>query len=437
MARANGQGTLVKRGKIFMAKWVVNGKIYTRTTKCSNRKDAEKKLAEFVKPFQEKTEIEVLENLSAKVRVAETNLKKSKTSMEIKIKFLVDVCINDLSSSKKSEGTIYLYNSMVDTFQKFVNKTYVYEVEEDDIRRFLEDKKKTVTTTTYNHYITNMRMLFNVAMKHDSKIRVNHWDKFNKLTIDKSQRRRELTDEEVKLLCEEADKIKKYNGEVGLLFIIGAYTGLRKSDCCLLKWSSVDFKRKVLNVLPIKTKRTGKNAIIPIHEKLLKRLEVLEHDESGYVLPNLAKLYKKNGAKHEIAEVFKNAGITTHDTDENNIRHITTGFHALRHYFVSNCVRQGIPINVVQKMVAHNTASMSLEYTHVQEHDLQLPDYDGDTVKITLKKTTLDAINKAKGIYDIDEFIMNLIMNKPITASQIKTQQDIELEKFVDEIMCS
>ena len=88
-------------------------------------------------------------------------------------------------------------------------------------------------------------------------------------------------------------------------------------------------------------------------------------------------------------------------------------------------------------MAAHSSASMSLEYTHVQEHDLQLPDYDGDTVKVVLKKKTLEAINKAKGIYDIDEFIMNLITQKPITASQIKTQQDIELENFIDEIMGS
>jgi len=435
MARANGQGTLVKRGKYFMAKWVVNGKIYTRTTKCANRKDAEKKLAEFVKPFQEKSEIEVLENLSAKVRVAETNIKKTKTSEEIKIKFLVDVFTNDLSSSKKSEGTINLYNSMVDTFQEFVGKTYAYEVDEDDARRFLEEKKKTVTTTTWNHYLATMRMLFAVAMKHDCKIRSNPWSGFTKLKVDKSQGRRELTDDEVKRLCDEADKIKEHNGEVGLLFAIGAYTGLRKSDCCLLKWSSVDMKRKVLSVLPIKTKRTGKTAVIPIHEKLFKRLEVLEHDESGYVLPNLAKRYKQGGAKREVIEVFKNAGITTYEIDENNRRHVTTGFHALRHFFISNCVRQGIPINVVQKMVAHSTASMSLEYTHVQEHDLQLPDYEGDTVKVVLKKTTLDAIDKARGVHNIDDFIMNLLMQKPTTVLHTKTQQDIELDKFIDEIM--
>lgn len=434
MARANGQGTLVKRGKIFMAKWVVNGKIYTRTTKCSNRKDAEKKLAEFVKPFQEKTEIEVLENLAAKVRVAENVVKKTKSTDEIRLKFLVDVFTNDLSTSNPSEGTLYQYNSMVDTFTDFVGKTYAHEVTEDDVRTFLEEKKKTIGTTTWNHYLVTMRMLFNVAMKHDAKIRFNPWTKFDKLKVDKSQGRRELTDEEVKRLCDEADKIKEHDGEVGLLFLIGAYTGLRKSDCCLLKWTDLDLNNKVIRVLPKKTKRTGKVAIVPIHSKLYSKLSELKRDESDYVLPNLARRYKQGGAKREVITVFKNAGIETYTIDEKGRKKITTGFHALRHYFISNCVRQGIPINVVQQMAAHSSATMSLEYTHVQEHDLQLPDYDGDTVKVTLKKTTIEAINKAKGIYDIDEFIMNLIMNKPISIAHYKTQQDIELEKELDKI---
>lgn len=435
MARANGQGTLVKRGRFFMAKWVVNGKIYTRTTKCTNKKDAEKRLAEFVKPFQEKTEIEVLENLAAKVRVSENAVRRSKTSDEIRIRFLVDVFINDLSTSDISDGTASQYSSMVDTFADFVGKTYAHEVTPDDVEHFLEEKKRTVGTTTWNHYLATMRMLFNVAMKHDAKIRSNPWEGFTKLKVDKSSRRRELTDEEVKRLCEEADKVEEHGGEVGLLFLIGAYTGLRKSDCCLLRWPEVDMSNRVLRVLPKKTKRTGKTAVIPIHRKLYARLAALGHDESGYVLPRLAERYKHGGAKREVIEVFRNAGIETYEIDANGRKKITTGFHALRHYFISNCVRQGIPINVVQQMAAHSSASMSLEYAHVQEHDLTLPDYDGDTVKIRLKKSTIEALDKARGVHDMDDFLMNLLANKPMAFLNVRTQQDIELDNLVDELI--
>ena len=429
MARANGQGTLVLRGKYYMAKWTVDGKTYTRTTKCTSRREAEKKLAEFTKPFQEKREIEVLENLAAKVRVAETSVSSSKDSKPIELKFIVDTYKNDLATSDLAPNTEGQYNSTVKALVDFIDKRYVYEVTNEDAKSFMTHCKEHLKPSTFNYYLCILKMLFNVAKKHDYRIRQNVWDNFSKLKTNKSSPRRELTDDEVKSLCEEADKIDKDG--VGLLFLLGASTGLRKSDCCLLKWANVDLKEKVLRVLPKKTKRNGKVAIVPLSEKLAERLSTLKRD-SEYVIPNMAEAYQTHDVEDLITQVFANAKVDKTCKDQNGRNRTVTGFHALRHWFISNCIRQGIPVNVVQQMVAHSSATMSLSYSHVQTSDLQLPDFDDEFVKVKLKKTTLEKIDKARGIHDIDDFLLNLL--KGDTNMKEKTKSDIELDEALDEI---
>ena len=119
--------------------------------------------------------------------------------------------------------------------------------------------------------------------------------------------------------------------------------------------------------------------------------------------------------------------------DKNGKTHIETGFHAFRHYFISNCVKNGIPVSVVQQMVAHSSADMSLAYTHTFDADLRLPDYDGETERITLKKSTMEALNKAKGVHDLDDFIMHLLETGR-APTVVKHKRDKELDEALDEM---
>jgi len=434
MARAHGTGTLIKRGKFYMAKWMVKGKVYTRSTKCTNERDAKKKLEEFTKPFRENTDIEVIENLAAKVRVIDKDVKdaKNEKAPPLKTIFLIDNFKNDLSTGRIRAGTEENYEAIVTQFFKFTKREFVYEVTKDDVAKFLQHLKNKVGVGRYNYCISTMHRMFELAKKSDFRIRSNPWDGFSKLKEDKSRRRRELTDEEVKKLIDAAYEI---NAELGLMFEIAIYTGLRKSDCKALKWSSIDMKRKLIVVLPIKTSKTGKEARVPIHPKLEEKFKSLKHDESGFVMPNIAKKSRSALIKC-IRKVFKKANVVICEKDNDGKSHILTGFHAFRHYFISNCVKNGIPISVVQQMVAHSSADMSLAYTHTSDADLRLPDYDGENEQITLKKTTVAALNKAKGIMELDDFIMSLLKgNATLSISHMKTKSAIELDELIDKLI--
>ena len=335
------------------------------------------------------------------------------------------------SSSPLTAGTESGYNSKVSQFEEFVKKTYVYEVTREDVEKFLQHKKKKAGVGTYNQYIAVLKKLFRVAMKHDKRIKVNVWDSFTKLKDSKGEKRRELTADEVKKLCEAADKHEGFNGELGTLFLVGVYTGLRVSDCKVLKWCDIDMERKMIVVLPIKTSKNGRKAHIPIHPKLYERLKELDQSTT-HVMPTLAHSNLR-AMMYTINSIFKSVGIETSVKEKDGKTHIVTGFHAFRHYFISNCVKNGIPVSVVQQMVAHSSADMSLAYTHTFDSDLRLPDYDGETERVTLKKTTVEALKKACGVHDLDDFIMHMLETGR-APTVVKTVRDKELDDALDEM---
>ena len=288
----------------------------------------------------------------------------------------------------------------------------MYEVTQEDATKFLEFLKTEVAEIPFNCALVFLRTSFGMAMKKDHRIKTNVWEGFSKLKVDKSHSRRALTNEEIDKLVEIAKTTTKFrcNDCIALLFQVGIYTGLRKSDCCSLKWSEVDFDANMIRKLPKKTKRTGKLARVPIHPKLKEILLSLKR-EGEYVNPHAYRMYGTDELDGYIKTVFDEAGITTSAKDENGKLKFITGFHALRTSFVSNCARDGIPLNVIQTMVAHSRIDMTMDYTRTNEDDLRLPDFD--EVKVSLKKSTYELLKSKVGENQtIDDFIMSLLKDE-------------------------
>ena len=159
------------------------------------------------------------------------------------------------------------------------------------------------------------------------------------------------------------------------------------------------------------TPRTGKLARVPIHPKLKEILLSLKR-EGEYVNPHAYRMYGTDELDGYIKTVFDEAGITTSAKDENGKLKFITGFHALRTSFVSNCARDGIPLNVIQTMVAHSRIDMTMDYTRTNEDDLRLPDFD--EVKVSLKKSTYELLkSKLTDGQSFDDYIVKLIAQQP------------------------
>lgn len=434
--RKKGSGTLQLRGTKYLAIWTVNGKRYTRSTGTGDIEEAEKKLAEFVKPFQERTELEIIENLQAKVRVKETQIKDSRSRElpPLKLRFMVDKYKEDLSTGNITQTTEDAYNKIINRFIKFTELEFAYQVTEEVARRFLEDVKRRCKIGTYNNYITVLKVMFATAVKIDYRVRHNPFDGFNKLKDAKIQRR-ELTFEEVDKLFRSAEK---FGVDFVELCKVSAYVGMRKSDACTFSWDEVDWKNNLIRYLPEKTKSNGMWAVVPIHPEILEILKRRKEENAHekWIFPKLIKLYQTQGINYYLTRIFDDAKIERHHTNKDGKRQIETAFHAFRVFFASCCARSGIPVNQIMKMLAHTKAEMSLHYVLTQDIDLKLPDFDDSKAKVILKKETFELIERARGIMDIDDFITCLIRKGNANIGSIqKMKEEDELDRLVDEVM--
>lgn len=441
MSRAKGSGCLVKRGKFFFARWTVNGHVHTRSTKCTKKSEALKKLAEFVHPFQTTSNIETLENLESQIHVLESSIKRTPKKDAVKLMFAVDVYKNDANTSKLADGTYDMYDGVFNLLKKFVApKEYVWQVTDADAAAFMKDCKDKCSITTYNTRIRVLKCIIDVLMKHDTNIRRNVFKNFKQLGEISELKRRELKTDEVDKLFKAAESIDK---ETLLLFQIGAFTGLRKSDCKTLKWDEVDMDAHMIRRLP---KKTGKNKLIA-HIPIAKELyEVLKNADKSteHVLPTIAEMsIQKMTAL--ITTVFDKAGIKISEVDKDGKKHIITGFHAFRHTFASKLNRARTPLNQIKIMLGHKKIDMSMEYIRSQEDDLQLPDFYDSTVNVQIKKELYDNImSYKKNNEDFNDILKRVLENKlydeeaakkiRLEREAAKKKQDEEIDQMLDEI---
>lgn len=220
---------------------------------------------------------------------------------------------------------------------------------------------------TFNKHITTLKRTFRVLL---AKVGIvdNPWSAIM-LKRENKVSRRELTVEELNAIINSAE------GELQVLFLIGAYTGLRMGDACTLRWAEVDLVRRLIVRVPNKgARRKGKPVHIPTHPTLLRILaQVPSSRRKGYLLPEIAATYERSSSEvsRMIRSHLESCGIQVHaeGTGKGTGRRavVEVGFHSLRHTFVSLCRAADAPLAVVEAIVGHSNPSMTRHYTHVGE----------------------------------------------------------------------
>lgn len=245
---------------------------------------------------------------------------------------------------------------------------YMNEITLDMAEKFLASEwKKGIAARSYNERITKFRSLFSSLHK-NAGLSKNVWQETSKMK-EAVISKKPLSPEQLKEIFYVADDSLK------ALFFIGMYTGLRRGDCCKLKWENIDFEKGIITVRPGKTKVYGKEINIPIHPVLLEvllhlRREVEEKEE--YVLPDIADRYDKNSKylTDKITKTFEKAGVKTCVKRKGSVRKANVyGFHSFRHSFVSFCASGGVPVHVVMELVGHNSKTVHQIYQHASEKE--------------------------------------------------------------------
>lgn len=355
--RQSRTGTIERRGNIYLARWMVNGKRFCRSTGTGVKSDALKKLKEFTNPYKLKDEKRIIETQIARVKGLDqtlSDIENAKPSLGFKSGW--SAFLESTSRPRSGEGTLRNYEQQymmfVDWVTAFhpelhemreVNQTVAdeyarvllngltkdqldaikaspavikqYEAsiaqhspdqlpekEPDPVRkaRLLVAYKvhDPVRGTTYNRHVNALGLVWRHAGQHpEARITMNPW-MYDKGT-GKGIRRIKLNHAErphsrrALTLDEVYRLIDAAEGEMKILIALGFYTGLRLGDAALLEWSSIDRVKGIIDVRSRKTDTETVTAIHPALATIIQTNAAPEEKRHGYVMPNIAKEYNR------------------------------------------------------------------------------------------------------------------------------------------------
>ena len=366
-------GSIVKRGDSFHWRYkTIDGKYTTRTIKhpeggrVTTIVEAERIVtkwsAELTSLHQLKTKEEVIQHIA--------EVKEILTVCKVPIEQIETVYFDHPDAPDISPEHRKNYHSVLKHLIAFTtvrNVKIVSDVTEQLAQEFLSYYwKRGISTKTYNSALDVVRRVFRTLCKDR-----NPFADFKKKT-DIPECRDSFTFEQLQQIWDvlnDPNYQLLHKDEMIVLYILAIYTGARKGDLCLLKWSSVDLSQQIISFTPHKTSKSSrKRVMIPMSQVLFDALKDLPQN-SEYVLPKVALRYRTNpgGISRDTKKLLLAAGITP--TDEGESRRIRAvsrlGFHSFRHFHISQLIANGVNPLVVRDLVGHTTVDMTARYTHV------------------------------------------------------------------------
>lgn len=181
-------------------------------------------------------------------------------------------------------------------------------------------------------------------------------------------------------LCFAQDDLKW----LGQLLSTLAATGIRIGEAAQLRWSDIDFENDIIHIRDersntrkqlagIARSTKGKRSrTIPIHSGLKKILIPMSRHRDGYVFhgPRGGRL-KPDTARNVLLRYVITPLKEQFPTPDGETGFEHGRLHSFRHYFVSECCRQGIPEARIMDWVGHRDSKILARYRHLRPEDGQ------------------------------------------------------------------
>lgn len=206
--------------------------------------------------------------------------------------------------------------------------------------------------STVNRYMTALGNAFTVAMNEWEWIHENPMRKISKLSEPRG-RVRFLDDEERECLLETCKN--STSPYLHTLVVLALSTGARQGELLNLRWSDVDWQRRVLTLHDTKNKE---RRLLPLAHYALQLME--EHNKirnitSDLVFPSLSHPMKPWDCRSAWESALKKANIQ-------DFR-----FHDLRHSCASYLAMNGASLAEIAEVLGHKTLQMVKRYAHLSE----------------------------------------------------------------------
>ena len=367
--RMRGTGYLVAVRGHWVMRWRVGGRYVQEATSfatsAAGRKKAEALLMERTEINRLRDQRDRLQVLISRAQSIEQRIREIQASASVRkavvLGELVELWRNSPRRRDCSSAQADRYAAQIGQFVTWAGEGVdVRAVDDDMAERYARHLAEHYSGNTYNKHLNTLDAAW-AAVGRSAGTEANPWHDLPRKRLD-THVRRALTPEEIAAIRAAA------TGEDRALIEIGLRTGLRLGDACRLDW--IAFRAN--GVLDVVTGKTGAEVVLPSAGLLAALADAgFARKASGPVLPRTAAAYKsgKSGPtiiSSRIGRVFEAAGVArTVKADGWKRARAETGFHSLRHTFVTRALEAGVPAPIVRALVGHASAAMTDRYSHI------------------------------------------------------------------------
>lgn len=252
-------------------------------------------------------------------------------------------------------GTIQIYAKSLRFFAESIGDIRLTEVSRRMVDAHTARRLQQVSATTVHLELRSLRAAFYTALKWE----LIEKNPFSKVALPRIDEKAPvfLTREEFARLLEHIP-----HPWFRALVVIAVLTGLRRSELANLRWSDVDFERRLLQVQTVASYRTktGKRRIVPLNNLADQVLRALSNEAKGsFVFSETGERMNPQWMSILYARYARRSGLGD-----------KTRFHGLRHSFATWLVQDGVSIYHVQRLLGHSTIKVTEMYSHLVPDDL-------------------------------------------------------------------
>lgn len=318
---------------------------------------------------------------------------------DITISGIFELWKKQAEATGKSEVTIRNTTQQYNMLTQFISKDYKLKDIDDDVYYdlFVKIKKNGYSQETIHSLNSCFRKLINLAYK-KRLITENPLHRAENVKTKKknSEEYRIITHEEFKKLDKHLKETKfirlginRYD-EFRLIYNLLYYSGVRIGEALALTYK--DFKlfdyyknddNKPIRIAPsdVTQNKHMEGMKIIVNKSYISDMKIIKDPKNKKNreipipsdLERLFLIYKNKYMKNEDERIFKceygtYLDIITKSCKKCNLEHIN--LHAFRHTYITNLIRKGVPLPVVEKVSGDTQETILKTYSHLFEDDI-------------------------------------------------------------------
>lgn len=155
-------------------------------------------------------------------------------------------------------------------------------------------------------------------------------------------------------------KAASYHRSVQLLVLLAGSAGLRRGEIIALRWTDIDFERKLLHVRNAIWRRIeddpkgNRGRTVPLTEELLDALRAHRNLRERVLYTDRGEELSNRAIRNMLARAQRRANL-----EDNG------GIHILRHTFCSHLAIAGVPAKAIQELAGHADLKTTMAYMHL------------------------------------------------------------------------